>query len=96
MAQYCKKLAAMSWFPTTVSSVMIALRGERAGADLLLNKVLRGDRLRSLLTLPGGEVGEVGEVLDSFMESGESLATLVSRELLNCAYPSKTMKRVGR
>ena len=51
MAQYCKKLAAMSWAPTTLSSGMIALKGELAGADLLLNEVLRGDRLRGLLTL---------------------------------------------
>jgi hypothetical protein len=39
---------------------MIPLMGELAGADLLLNEVLRGDRLRGLLTLVVGEVGEVG------------------------------------
>ena len=74
---------------------MIPLRGELAGADLLLNEVFRGDRLSGLLTSPVGEVGEVGEVLKSFMESGEAL-TLASCQLVNFAYSSKMMKRVGR
>ena len=71
MAQYCKKLAAMSWVPTALSSDMITLRGEPAGADLLLNDVLRGDRLSVLLTLWVGEVGETRGVVGSLIESGE-------------------------
>ena len=81
MAQYCKKLAAMSWLLRAASSGMIPLRGELAGADLLLKEVLRGDRFKGLLTLWVGDVGETGEVFASLMESGESL-TFASRQSL--------------
>ena len=99
MAQYCKKLAAMSWLPMVEFSGMVALRGEPAGADLLLNEVLRADRFRGLLTSPEGEVGEVGEVgegLDSFMESGESLTWASCQLLYFLQIPAKMVKVVGR
>lgn len=71
----------MSWLPMTVSSEMDALTSKLPGADLLLNEVLRGDRFKGLLPLPAGEVGEDGEVLESFIESGES-RTVASCQLL--------------
>ena len=75
MAQYCKKLAAMSRLVTSMSWGVVALRGEPAGADLLLNEELRGERFKGLLTLFEGDVGEVGEVFASLMESGDVRVT---------------------
>jgi hypothetical protein len=51
MAQYCKKLAAMSRLVTSMSWGMLALRGEPAGADLLWNEELWGERFKGLLAL---------------------------------------------
>jgi hypothetical protein len=78
MAQYCKKLAAMSRLVTSMSWGMVALRGEPAGVGLLLNEELCGERFKGRLTLLGGDVGEAGEVFASLMESGDVHVTPIN------------------
>ena len=57
---------------------MVALRGEPAGANLLLNEELRGGRFKGLLTLLEGDFGEVGEVFASLIESGDVHVTPIN------------------
>ena len=78
MAQYCKKLAAMSRLVTSMSWGMVALRGEPVGANLFLNEELRGGRFKGLLTLLEGDVGEVGEVFASLIEGGDVNVTPIN------------------
>jgi hypothetical protein len=69
MAQYCKKLAAMSRLVTSMFWVIVVLRGEPTGGDLLLNEELGGERFEGLLTWLEGDDGEIGEVFASPMAS---------------------------
>jgi hypothetical protein len=55
---------------------MIALRGELAGADRLLNEGLRGDPFRGFLTLAVGPAGEAGDNVVSCMDSLDSQGAL--------------------
>ena len=84
MAQYCKKLAAMSRLVTSMFWVVVVLRGEPAGGDLLLNEKLGGERFEGPLTWLEGDVGEIGEVFASPMEGGV-LVTFASPQSRNIA-----------
>ena len=57
---------------------MVTLRGEPAGADLLLKEEFRGERFNGLLAWLEGDVGEVREVFASLMESGDVRVTPTS------------------
>jgi hypothetical protein len=69
MAQYCKKLTAMSSLLTVVCSGIIAVRGELAGADRLLNEGLPPRPLKGFSGIAAGEAGEVGNNCVLFMDS---------------------------
>jgi hypothetical protein len=84
MAQYCKKLAAMSRLVTLEFWMMVVLRDEPAGGDLLLNEKLGGEGLEGLLTWLEGDAGEIGEGFASPMESG-GLVTFASPQSANIA-----------
>jgi hypothetical protein len=88
MAQYCKKLAAMSRLVTSVFWIMAVLRDEPAGGDLLLNEKLGGERLEGLLTWLEGDAGEIGEGFASPMENG-GLVTFASPQSANIACSMK-------
>ena len=84
MAQYCKKLAAMSRLVTSVFWTMVVLRDDPAGGDLLLNEKVGGEGLEGLLTWLEGDAGEIGQVFASPMDGGV-LVTFASPQSANIA-----------
>jgi hypothetical protein len=67
----------MSRLVTSMFWIIVVLRGEPTGGDLLLNEELGGERFEGLLTWLEGDDGEIGEVFASPMAS-EALATFTS------------------
>lgn len=69
IAQYCRKLAAMSGLLASRSSGTVTLSGDPAGADLLLNEAVRLDAFPGLFAWL---VGDFGDWIESFMKGGEA------------------------